>query len=109
MIPGARLTQSDCLQIITLSSTGSHSLRSFRFSGQSSDKKDSRRLLMGSVVIQCPATGHTISTGIEADRLKFSCSPVFFADAYCPHCNANHRWFARDAWVEDPKAVAEAA
>jgi hypothetical protein len=26
-------------------------------------------------------------------------------------CNANHRWFARDAWVEDQpsKSVAEAA
>jgi hypothetical protein len=66
---------------------------------------------MGSVVIQCPATGQTIPTGIEADRLKFSCSPVFFADAYCPHCNASHRWFARDAWVEEPRSrsIAEAA
>jgi hypothetical protein len=79
----------------------------------SSDKKTSnnRRLWMGSVVIQCPATGRTVPTGIEADRLKFSCSPVFFADAYCPHCNASHRWFARDAWVEEPRArsLAEAA
>jgi hypothetical protein len=63
---------------------------------------------MGSVVIQCPATGRAIPTGIEADRLKFSCSPVFFADTYCRHCSASHRWFARDAWVEEP-AVAEAA
>jgi hypothetical protein len=70
-----------------------------------------RRLLMGSVVISCPATGRTIPTGIEADRLKFSCSPVFFADAYCPHCNASHRWFARDAWVEEARvnSIAEAA
>ena len=59
----------------------------------------------------CPATGRTIPTGIEADRLKFACSPVFFSDAYCPMCNANHRWFARDAWVEETQseAVAEAA
>lgn len=66
---------------------------------------------MGGVVIQCPATGRTIQTGIEADRLKFSCSPVFFADAYCRFCNASHRWFARDAWVEEPgaHAVARAA
>ena len=66
---------------------------------------------MGSVVIRCPATGRTIPTGIEADRLKFACSPVFFSDAYCPMCNANHRWFARDAWVEETQseAVAEAA
>jgi hypothetical protein len=66
---------------------------------------------MGSVVIHCPATGRTIPTGIAADRLKFACSPVFFADAYCPMCNANHRWFARDAWVEEQSSgrVAEAA
>jgi len=64
---------------------------------------------MGRVVIRCPATGQTIPTGIEADHLKFACSPVFFADAYCPICNANHRWFARDAWVEEAEAVAEAA
>jgi hypothetical protein len=76
----------------------------------SNDQEESNgRDLMGSVVIQCPATGRTISTGIEADRLKFACSPVFFSDAYCPMCNANHRWFARDAWVEEPEAVAEAA
>jgi len=68
-------------------------------------------MLMGAVVIQCPATGRTIQTGIAADRTGFECSPVFFADTYCPMCNANHRWFARDAWVEEPRseAVAEAA
>jgi hypothetical protein len=64
---------------------------------------------MGSVVIRCPATGRTIRTGIEADRVKFACSPVFFADAYCRHCGANHRWFARDAWIEEPETVAAAA
>jgi hypothetical protein len=74
-------------------------------------EKFKRRALMGFVVIHCPATGRTIPTGITADRLKFACSPVFFADAYCPMCNANHRWFARDAWVEEQSSerVAEAA
>jgi hypothetical protein len=57
---------------------------------------------MGIVVIRCPATGAKISTGIESDRLQFACSPVFFADAYCPACDALHRWFAREAWVEEP-------
>jgi hypothetical protein len=65
---------------------------------------------MGTVMIRCPATGGAVSTGIEADRLKFACSPVFFADAYCPACDAMHRWFAREAWVEEPRShVAEAA
>ena len=57
---------------------------------------------MGTLMIRCPATGDKISTGIETDRLKFACSPVFFADAYCPACDAPHRWFAREAWVEEP-------
>jgi len=69
---------------------------------------------MGTLMIRCPATGDKISTGIEIDRLKFACSPVFFADAYCPACDASHRWFAREAWVEEPHAqdvskVAQAA
>ena len=65
---------------------------------------------MGTVMIRCPATKAAISTGIEADRLKFACSPVFFADAYCPSCDAMHRWFAREAWVEEQRSnVAEAA
>ena len=69
---------------------------------------------MGMVVIRCPATGAKISTGIESDRLQFACSPVFFADAYCPACDALHRWFAREAWVEEPHSeiasqVAQAA
>lgn len=65
---------------------------------------------MGTVMIRCPATGGKISTGIEADRVKFACSPVFFADAYCPDCDAMHRWFAREAWVEEPHSnVAKAA
>jgi hypothetical protein len=65
---------------------------------------------MGTVMIRCPATEAAISTGIEADRVKFACSPVFFADAYCPSCDAMHRWFAREAWVEEQRShVAEAA
>lgn len=57
---------------------------------------------MGTVMIRCPATGAKIATGIETDRSKFACSPVFFADAYCPVCDTSHRWFAREAWVEEP-------
>jgi hypothetical protein len=65
-------------------------------------------MLMGNVVIECPATGRVIETGIVSERSKFECPPVFFSDAYCPICNANHRWFARDAWVEEPRAEAAA-
>jgi hypothetical protein len=66
--------------------------------------------LMGRVMIRCPATGRTISTGIEADGNTFACSPVFIADTYCALCDTQHRWFARDAWVEErPEIAARAA
>ena len=67
-----------------------------------------KEVLMGTVVIHCPTTGKTIPTGIKADRLKFACSPVFFADAYCPVCDTLHRWFAREAWVEETEVAVAA-
>jgi hypothetical protein len=54
---------------------------------------------MGVVMIKCPETGRDISTGMVADRATFRETPVFFALAYCPHCRAQHEWFAQQAWV----------
>lgn len=54
---------------------------------------------MGTVMIRCPNTGHEISTGMEADATSFSATPVFFASSYCPICQTEHEWFAKDAWV----------
>jgi len=54
---------------------------------------------MGTVMIKCPGTGRDIPTGMRADRLSFSAMPVFFARVLCPLCNAEHEWFAREAWV----------
>ena len=65
-------------------------------------KRKNKRCLDGNRRRSAAPPRRKISTGIEADRVKFSCSPVFFADAYCPACDAMHRWFAREAWVEDP-------
>jgi hypothetical protein len=50
-----------------------------------------------------------ISTGIEADGNTFACSPVFIADTYCALCDTHHRWFARDAWVEERPGIAARA
>ena len=60
---------------------------------------------MGIVMIRCPATGREISTGIQIDRPQFESTPVFFAQTYCPFCRAEHRWFAKDAWVREPGAA----
>jgi len=54
---------------------------------------------MGIVMVKCPHTGRSIPTGIVADRLRFSSTPVFFARVYCPICRAEHEWFAKNAWV----------
>jgi hypothetical protein len=56
---------------------------------------------MGTVMIVCPATRRPISTGIEADRSEFGRSLVFFAATRCGFCDEDHRWFAREAWVEE--------
>jgi len=58
---------------------------------------------MGSVMIRCPVTGQEISTGLEASRLSFNHSPVFFGGTFCPICRTDHQWFAKDAWVCEPK------
>jgi len=58
---------------------------------------------MGIVMIKCPRTGRPISTGMTADRETFRCSAVFFARTHCPICETNHQWFAREAWVDEPR------
>jgi hypothetical protein len=61
-------------------------------------------VFVGTVVIRCPKTAREISTGIKADWRAFGSVPVFFSRTFCPHCRANHEWFAKDAWVrEDPE------
>ena len=58
---------------------------------------------MGELMIKCPGTGQAISTGMQADPERFRCSPVFFARTFCLICQANHEWFAREAWVHEPE------
>lgn len=59
---------------------------------------------MGMIMVKCPQTDRAIPTGIASDRETFLRSAVFFGNTHCPVCRANHNWFARDAWVEDPVA-----
>ena len=60
---------------------------------------------MGIVMILCPETRRTISTGIQADRATFHSTPVFFSRTYCSLCRTKHEWFAKDAWVCDSGAA----
>lgn len=57
---------------------------------------------MGMVMVRCPRTGHAIPTGIKTDRESFNRRPVFFSRTRCVLCHADHPWFARDAWVDEP-------
>jgi hypothetical protein len=59
---------------------------------------------MGTVMVKCPDTGRDISTGIVADRASFNATPVFFARVYCPLCQVEHEWFAKEAWVCDSES-----
>jgi hypothetical protein len=56
------------------------------------------------VMVKCPETGRAIPTGIETDRESFQRCAVFFARTLCPTCRIEHAWFAREAWVEQPRA-----
>jgi hypothetical protein len=54
---------------------------------------------VGTLMIRCPNTGRTISTGMAADEPKFRSTPVFFSRTFCPICRTVHQWFAKEAWV----------
>ncbi|WOH71320.1 hypothetical protein RX330_23885 [Bradyrhizobium sp. NDS-1] len=56
---------------------------------------------MGMIMVKCPKTGRAIPTGIKSDRETFLRSIVFFGNTRCPTCQADHSWFAREAWVEE--------
>ncbi len=58
---------------------------------------------MGVVMIRCPVTGHTISTGLQASEFSFNRSSVFFGRTFCPICRRDHQWFAKNAWVCESK------
>ncbi len=64
---------------------------------------------MGMVMVKCPQSGRAIPTGITTDRESFQRSPVFFRRTRCPICNTEHAWFAREAWVDEPRGPASHA
>ena len=52
---------------------------------------------MGIIMINCPATGHGVSTGIEVcatDQL-----PIVTATTVCPECGRVHVWTKNEAWL----------
>ena len=52
---------------------------------------------MGLIMINCPATGLGVSTGIEVvgtDQL-----PIVTAKTVCPECGRVHQWTKNDVWL----------
>jgi hypothetical protein len=55
---------------------------------------------MSSVMIRCPSTGGTVSTGIETEPAVFRKLPIISSRMRCPACGEEHVWSADSAWLE---------
>ena len=56
------------------------------------------------VMVKCPQTGHAIPTGIKTDRESFAAQPGVFRAHPLSDLPHRSRWFAREAWVNEPSA-----
>jgi glycine cleavage system H lipoate-binding protein len=53
--------------------------------------------IMGIIMINCPATGRDVSTGIETTDIEGL--PAVTAKMVCPACGHVHDWNKADAWL----------
>ena len=61
---------------------------------------------MSSVMIKCPNTGGTVSTGIETEAVVFRKLPKISSRMLCPACGEEHVWSVTSAWLEgEPRLV----
>ncbi|HVZ54921.1 MAG TPA: hypothetical protein VG986_23350 [Pseudolabrys sp.] len=54
---------------------------------------------MSSVMIRCPNTGESVSTGIETEANVFRRLPKVPARMRCPACGEEHDWSVSSAWL----------
>jgi hypothetical protein len=101
---GHRIAMSPRILKITAFASNNFRMRAltWRLEATASRKQEHS---MGTVMVKCPDTGRDISTGILADRASFNATPVFFARVYCPLCQTEHEWFAKEAWVCDSESL----
>jgi hypothetical protein len=52
---------------------------------------------MGIIMINCPATGRDVSTGIETIGIEEL--PAVTAKTVCPACGRIHHWTKAEAWL----------
>jgi hypothetical protein len=53
--------------------------------------------IMGIIMINCPATGRDVSTGIETTGIEEL--PTVTAKMVCPACGRIHPWTKAEAWL----------
>jgi hypothetical protein len=56
---------------------------------------------MAALMIACPVTGQSFSTGIEVSAEQIGQLPNVLSAAHCPHCGTAHEWNVKDAWIVD--------
>jgi predicted RNA-binding Zn-ribbon protein involved in translation (DUF1610 family) len=61
-------------------------------------------VVVGVILIKCPATARAVSTGIEIDRETFNVLPDVGVETKCPACGGKHVWRKGDAWLSDDGA-----
>jgi hypothetical protein len=56
---------------------------------------------MPMVMIKCPHTARSISTGIEVETLELGRLPDVAMTAQCGACGMSHAWRRDEAWLAD--------
>jgi hypothetical protein len=51
----------------------------------------------GVLVVTCPTTGKDFSTGILTDEASLVLTPQELIRSHCPHCDAEHSWWLKEA------------
>jgi hypothetical protein len=59
---------------------------------------------MGMVMIRCPSSGRTVSTGIELEKQTFIQLPDVSSGMSCSACGGHHIWRKAEAWLNDGSA-----
>jgi hypothetical protein len=65
---------------------------------------------MAMMLVQCPDTGKSISTGVDIDSFSFinlGISPLSIRK--CPACGGTHVMTTKDAWLDELPGVKETA
>ena len=57
---------------------------------------------IGIVMIRCPTTGRSISTGVEMHEATFAKLPDIRSVLPCPVCGQDHDWSVKDGWLDNP-------